>query len=187
MRMDGKCMEKLRLFIWWPSRPTNPTPNQSYTNFHYHRPFHGCQKITFMSRKKRGKVQNCTHTALPFTTAYPMTNPWSIRQFWCWQFVLLWRFAPPPQNHPTNQQEGKHPLSDFSLNYKQRWLSQGCLRNIWLINLPNRGTLGDKSWSPEEDKHWTKEVLQWKWIFRYQGLRGLQNLIWIWSHRHSPF
>lgn len=25
---------------------------------------------------------------------------------------------------------GKHPLSDFSLNYKQRWLSQGCW-NIW--------------------------------------------------------
>ena len=53
--MVGKCMEKLRLFIWWPSRPTNPTPNQSYTNFHYHRPFHGCQKITFMSRGKKRK------------------------------------------------------------------------------------------------------------------------------------
>ena len=182
MRMVGKCMEKLRLFIWWPSRPTNPTPNQSYTNFHYH----GCQKITFMSRgKKEEKFRIPTlHCHSPQPTQWRTPD---LRQFWCWQFVLLWRFAPPPQNHPTNQQEGKHPLSDFCLNYKQRWLSQGCLRNIWLINLPNRGTLGDKSWSPEEDKHWTKEVLQWKWIFRYQGLRGLQNLIWIWSHRHSPF
>ena len=125
MRMDGKCMEKLRLFIWWPSRPTNPTPNQSYTNFHYH----GCQKITFMSRgKKEEKFRIPTlHCHSPQPTQWRTPD---LRQFWCWQFVLLWRFAPPPQNHPTNQQEGKHPLSDFSLNYKQRWLSQGCW-NIW--------------------------------------------------------
>ena len=77
-------------------------------------------------KEEKFRIVPTLHCHLPRPTEWRTPD----LRFWCWQFVLLWRFAPPPQNHPTNQQEGKHPLSDFSLNYKQRWLSQGCW-NIW--------------------------------------------------------
>ena len=48
----------------------------------------------------------------------------------------------------------KRVTQTSSFHCRWWWLSQGCLKNSWLINLPNRGTLGDKSWPPEGDTHW---------------------------------